>query len=185
MAAGWSAVSAGPPQESSSRLAQIMLTRRITKRNMARRITERSGKIKGHTGGKDTILDDFPDANLKRQEYHHGQDDGCDNDADGDLPLAAAGRSRRLRLKGANHRKSLDNRADMRSPCQLRGQVVTRTMVRRMFAVAPEGAVGDIVDGAVHRNVGPSSLAAVVNGKFLKRHGAFPSLESIGAVIYW
>ncbi len=44
--AGWAADSGGLLQEMSSRLAQIMLTNRITKRNMARRITEGTGKIK-------------------------------------------------------------------------------------------------------------------------------------------
>jgi hypothetical protein len=43
---GWAAVSAGPPQESSSRHAHAMLTNKITYLNMARRITERERKIK-------------------------------------------------------------------------------------------------------------------------------------------
>ncbi len=46
MGAGWAAVSVGPLQERSSRDAQAMLTNKITQRNMARRITEREGKIK-------------------------------------------------------------------------------------------------------------------------------------------
>jgi hypothetical protein len=44
--AGWAADSGGLLQEISSRLAQIMLMSKITKRNMARRITEGTGKIK-------------------------------------------------------------------------------------------------------------------------------------------
>lgn len=44
--AGWAAVSVGVLHDRSSRLAQMMLTIRITKRNMARRITESGRKIK-------------------------------------------------------------------------------------------------------------------------------------------
>ena len=44
--AGWAAESGGLLQEISSRLAQRILTSKITKRNMARRITEATAKIK-------------------------------------------------------------------------------------------------------------------------------------------
>ncbi len=52
---GWAAVSVGPLQERSSRDAQMMLTSKITQRNMARRITERERKIK-HAK---TVIKDF------------------------------------------------------------------------------------------------------------------------------
>ena len=48
----WTAVSGGLFQEISSRLAQIILTNKITKRNMARRITEGTGKIKQAKRGR-------------------------------------------------------------------------------------------------------------------------------------
>jgi hypothetical protein len=44
--AGWVAVSGGLLQEMSRRLAQTMPTTKMRKRNMARRITEGTGKIK-------------------------------------------------------------------------------------------------------------------------------------------
>jgi len=47
---GWAAVSVGLLQESSSKQAQIMLTNRIMKRNMPRRITDRHRKSKRAKG---------------------------------------------------------------------------------------------------------------------------------------